>query len=181
MELADVTDSKSVGSNTVRVRPPPSAPKKQPSAFAEGCFFGIGGWEEPALCGSCKEARRCLPTVSQGCETIKASAVRHPAVSSSSNTAEGCFLSIGGWEEPALCGSCKEARRCLPTVSQGCETSKASTVRHPAIGTKKAGLCPNGYSPAFLYGTNTHRAVLQGRSAVLAHSLPTQPHFRFLL
>ena len=29
MELADVTDSKSVGSNTVRVRPPPSAPKKQ--------------------------------------------------------------------------------------------------------------------------------------------------------
>ena len=27
MELADVTDSKSVGSNTVRVRPPPSAPK----------------------------------------------------------------------------------------------------------------------------------------------------------
>ena len=28
MELADVTDSKSVGSDTVRVRPPPSAPEK---------------------------------------------------------------------------------------------------------------------------------------------------------
>ena len=28
MELADVTDSKSVGSNTVRVRPPPPAPEK---------------------------------------------------------------------------------------------------------------------------------------------------------
>ena len=28
MELADVTDSKSVGSNTVRVRPPPPAPKE---------------------------------------------------------------------------------------------------------------------------------------------------------
>ncbi len=30
MELADVTDSKSVGSDTVRVRPPPSAPEKYP-------------------------------------------------------------------------------------------------------------------------------------------------------
>ena len=37
MELADVLDSKSSGSDTVRVRPPPPAPKKQP-AFA-GCFF----------------------------------------------------------------------------------------------------------------------------------------------
>ena len=30
MELADVTDSKSVGSDTVRVRPPPPAPCKKP-------------------------------------------------------------------------------------------------------------------------------------------------------
>ena len=30
MELADVTDSKSVGSDTVRVRPPPSAPEERP-------------------------------------------------------------------------------------------------------------------------------------------------------
>ena len=36
MELADVTDSKSVGSNTVRVRPPPSAPSNKPTLFMRG-------------------------------------------------------------------------------------------------------------------------------------------------
>ena len=57
MELADVTDSKSVGSNTVRVRPPPSAPKKQGYAKTGIAllFWCRGG--ELALCGSCKDAR----------------------------------------------------------------------------------------------------------------------------
>lgn len=45
MELADVTDSKSVGSNTVRVRPPPSAPKKAGLCLNRHnpAFFGDGG------------------------------------------------------------------------------------------------------------------------------------------
>ena len=45
MELADVTDSKSVGSNTVRVRPPPSAPKKAGLCLNRysPAFFGAGG------------------------------------------------------------------------------------------------------------------------------------------
>ena len=45
MELADVTDSKSVGSNTVRVRPPPSAPKKAGLCLNRHspAFFGAGG------------------------------------------------------------------------------------------------------------------------------------------
>ena len=58
MELADVTDSKSVGSNTVRVRPPPSAPSNKPTLFMRGliAFVPMAG-VEPAICGSRKDAR----------------------------------------------------------------------------------------------------------------------------
>ena len=43
MELADVTDSKSVGSDTVRVRPPPPAPNQyNPNQiFPAGDGFGL--------------------------------------------------------------------------------------------------------------------------------------------
>ena len=56
MELADVTDSKSVGSNTVRVRPPPSAPKIIPRSTS-GVLFLVRREGEPATCGSCMDAR----------------------------------------------------------------------------------------------------------------------------
>ena len=56
MELADVTDSKSVGSNTVRVRPPPSAPKIMPRSTS-GALFLVRREGEHATCGSCKDAR----------------------------------------------------------------------------------------------------------------------------
>ena len=39
MELADVTDSKSVGGNTVRVRPPPPAPVKRKACEAGLSFY----------------------------------------------------------------------------------------------------------------------------------------------
>ena len=51
MELADVTDSKSVGSNTVRVRPPPSAPKNNTPLNKRGIIFWCGGRENPQLAG----------------------------------------------------------------------------------------------------------------------------------
>ncbi len=38
LELADEADSKSVGSDTVRVRPPPPAPEKRQSA---DCLFSV--------------------------------------------------------------------------------------------------------------------------------------------
>ena len=40
MELADVTDSKSVGSDTVRVRPPPPAPKQGTNYDTMGITIG---------------------------------------------------------------------------------------------------------------------------------------------
>ena len=52
MELADVTDSKSVGSNTVRVRPPPSAPKSVTPLNEWGYTFCVlVGGENPQLAG----------------------------------------------------------------------------------------------------------------------------------
>ena len=39
MELADVTDSKSVGGNTVRVRPPPPAPSRSQVLVLRACGF----------------------------------------------------------------------------------------------------------------------------------------------
>ena len=39
MELADVSDSKSDGSDTVRVRPPLPAPKKEPIFVYDKCGF----------------------------------------------------------------------------------------------------------------------------------------------
>ena len=48
--MADVTDSKSVGSDTVWVRVPPPAPKEKPP-FTGGFFFGVGGpHANPANC-----------------------------------------------------------------------------------------------------------------------------------
>ena len=57
MELADVTDSKSVGSNTVRVRPPPSAPSNKPTLFMRGLIAFV-----PMAGGRTRNLR-----VAQGC------------------------------------------------------------------------------------------------------------------
>ena len=73
MELADVTDSKSVGSNTVRVRPPPSAPKSVTPLNEWGYTFCVlvGGRTR-----NLRVRHGCLikwtPKVSQGCETNRA-------------------------------------------------------------------------------------------------------------
>ena len=52
MELADVLDSKSSGSDTVRVRPPPPAPKKHRARFACPMLFWSGR-------GSKRKERKC--------------------------------------------------------------------------------------------------------------------------
>ena len=55
MELADVTDSKSVGSDTVRVRPPPSAPAGSACIHNNshtamcGSFHFLPHWDNPHL------------------------------------------------------------------------------------------------------------------------------------
>ena len=47
MELADVLDSKSSGSDTVRVRPPLPAPSKKGAPYGAPFLFGVkSGWEK---------------------------------------------------------------------------------------------------------------------------------------
>ena len=63
MELADVTDSKSVGSNTVRVRPPPSAPKIAPRSTSG---------ENPQLAGKARMPYKMNAQSFARCETNRA-------------------------------------------------------------------------------------------------------------
>ena len=107
MELADVTDSKSVGSNTVRVRPPPSAPKIMPRSTS-GALFLVRREGEPATCGSCMDARWRSHKVAARCSdpNDRNSTPRH--TSATTNRHSPAFLVLGG--ELALCGSCKDAR-----------------------------------------------------------------------
>ena len=79
MELADVTDSKSVGSNTVRVRPPPSAPKSVTPLNEWGyTFLCVGGWENPQLAGRARmhDSGRSKSLHDAATQTT---AIRHPA------------------------------------------------------------------------------------------------------
>lgn len=102
-------NSKSVGSNTVRVRPPPSAPKIMPRSTS-GALFLVRREGEPATCGSCKDARWRSHRV--GART------RRPQRPQFDNPASPHFCPLnkrgiifgaaGG--ELALCGSCKDAR-----------------------------------------------------------------------
>ena len=57
MELADVRDSKSRGGDTVRVRPPPPAPKKK---APKGVLFSLVPWR-PSEAARCGGVIRSLP------------------------------------------------------------------------------------------------------------------------
>ncbi len=58
--MADVTDSKSVGSDTVWVRVPPPAPKRKDRLVRSFCFGGAGRNENPA---NCKPAFHLAPPI----------------------------------------------------------------------------------------------------------------------
>ena len=103
MELADVTDSKSVGSNTVRVRPPPSAPKKAGLCLNRHnpAFFGDGG-------ANSHGAGRARMHDSGRTESLhdaatQTTAIRHPATLSPAQQA-GYYFWCGGRENPQLAG-----------------------------------------------------------------------------
>ena len=95
MELADVTDSKSVGSNTVRVRPPPSAPKIMPRSTS-GALFLVRREGEPATCGSCMDARWRSHKVAARCSdpNDRNSTPRH--TSATTNRHSPAFFGAGG-------------------------------------------------------------------------------------
>ena len=81
MELADVTDSKSVGSNTVRVRPPPPAPKSEDDTqWVSSSLFGTAVWMgEPAQAGKARMPYYERPKALHGCKANRAFIIRHPA------------------------------------------------------------------------------------------------------
>ena len=109
MELADVTDSKSVGSNTVRVRPPPSAPKSVTPLNEWGYTFCVlvGGRTR-----NLRVVQGCTMAVAQSRRKdapTPTTAIRHPATLPLPQTGIALlFLVLGG--ELALCGSCMDAR-----------------------------------------------------------------------
>ena len=103
MELADVTDSKSVGSNTVRVRPPPSAPKSVTPLNEWGYTFCVlvgGRTRNLRVRHGCKMAvaqsrRKDAPT--------QTTAIRHPATLSPAQQA-GYYFWCWGRENTQLAG-----------------------------------------------------------------------------
>ena len=102
MELADVTDSKSVGSNTVRVRPPPSAPKNNTPLNKRGIIFGAAGGRTRNL----RVVHGCTMAVAQSRRKdapTQTTAIRHPATLSSAQQA-GYYFWCGGRENPQLAG-----------------------------------------------------------------------------
>ena len=102
MELADVTDSKSVGSNTVRVRPPPSAPKIIPRSTS-GVLFLVRREGEPATCGSCMDARWRSHKVGARTRRPKRPQFDTPLQFRSLNK-RGIIFWCGGRENPQLAG-----------------------------------------------------------------------------
>ena len=105
MELADVTDSKSVGSNTVRVRPPPSAPKKAGLCLNRHnpAFFGDGGRTRTV-----RVVQGCTMAVAQSRRKdapTQTTAIRHPApLHFRPLNKRGIIFWCGGRENPQLAG-----------------------------------------------------------------------------
>ena len=103
MELADVTDSKSVGSNTVRVRPPPSAPKIIPRSTS-GVLFLARRVREHATCGSCMDARWRSHKVGARTRRPKTTAIRQPRPTSTTTNRHSPAFWCSGRENPQLAG-----------------------------------------------------------------------------
>ena len=105
MELADVTDSKSVGSNTVRVRPPPSAPKSVTPLNEWGYTFCVlvGGRTR-----NLRVVQGCTMAVAQSRRKdapTQTTAIRHPApLHFRSLNKRGIIFWCGGRENPQLAG-----------------------------------------------------------------------------
>ena len=133
MELADVTDSKSVGSNTVRVRPPPSAPKIAPRSTSGVLFFGAAG------------GRTRILRVVQGC-TMAVAQSRYARMHKDSHTkplhdATAQMAVDAQMQRPQR----PQTQGCVIVLAQSfarCETNRASTIRHPPTlsPTQRAGL-----------------------------------------
>ena len=131
MELADVTDSKSVGSNTVRVRPPPSAPKSVTPLNEWGYTFCV-------LVGrrtrNLRVVHGCTMAVAQSRRKdapTQTTAIRQPRPTSTTTNRHSPAFWCSGRENPQLAGKARMPYKmnaqsfkhgCLKSAALSCHT-----------------------------------------------------------
>ena len=143
MELADVTDSKSVGSNTVRVRPPPSAPKSvtplnewgytfyvlvggrtRNLRVVQGCTMAVAQSRCTMQRPQRPQTQGCVIVLAQSfarCETNRASTIRQPRPTSTTTNRHSPAFWCGGCENTQLAGKARMPYKMnAQSFKQGC-------------------------------------------------------------
>ena len=146
-----MTDSKSVGSNTVRVRPPPSAPKSvtplnewgytfcvlvggrtRNLRVVQGCTIAVAQSRCTMQRPKRPQTQGCVIVLAQSfarCETNRASTIRQPRPATLSLAHQaGYYFWCGGRENPQLAGKARMPYKMnAQSFKQGCLKSAAQS------------------------------------------------------
>ena len=190
MELADVTDSKSVGSNTVRVRPPPSAPKSVTPLNEWGYIFYVlvGGRTR-----NLRVVHGCTMAVAQSrrkdAPTQTTAKARMPYKMNAQSFKQGCIKTAtqsryarmhkdshtkplhDATAQMAVDAQMQRPKRpqtqgCVIVLAQSfarCETNRASTIRQP----RPATLSPTQQAGYYFWRGGCENPQLAGKAQML--------------